>query len=1014
MREPIRCRTSRLLRKFCILVLLSAVAKAAENHGQVTFNGLPVPGATITATQGAVHQVAISDQQGLYSFPDLPEGVWQIEVQMQLFAPQTRQITVTPESPAATWKLELLPSDQILAKATVQAAVPVEVAVAIPSGPQRADEARKATISPPADTIHAPEESASRASDGFLINGSTNNAATSQFTLAQAFGNNRGSSKSLYTGGFGLILGNSAFDARPYAITGLQSAKPFYNRVTGIFTLGRPINIARYHFHGPNFFVAYQWTRDNDASTQPGLVPTPAQRSGDLSAFSGVITDPASGLPFTGNQVPVSPQAQALLALYPLPNVAGNPRYNFQLATLNSSHQDSLQTRLDKSITRKNQLYGGFALQSTRASDTNLFGFKDTTDSLGLNSNINLNHRFSQRLFLNLGYRFSRMRVNIDPFFSSRANISGAAGITGNDQAAANWGPPTLQFSSGISTLTDGISAFNRDRTDAVSASFNSYRGHHNVTAGMDFRRQEFNEFGQQNPRGSFAFTAAATGYDFADFLLSLPDTSSLAFGNPDKYLRQSVYDGYATDDWRLRPDLTINAGLRWEYGAPITELFNRLVNLDVSGSFTAVAPVLASQPTGPLTGNHYPSSLLLPTRNRFEPRVGVSWRPVPGSTLVVRAGYGVYSDTSVYRDTALSLAQQAPLSKSLSVQRSADCPITLAHGFINCAGTTAQTFAVDPNFRVGYAQTWQLLIQRDLPGSLQATITYLGVKGTRGVQEFLPNTYPIGAANPCPACPSGFIYRTSNGNSTRQSAQVQLRRRLRAGLTASVQYTFSKSIDDDAILGGQGPVSPGATTQSSGSATIAQDWRNLRAERGPSSFDQRHLLNAQIQYTSGQGLGGGALMGGWRGRALKEWTIATQITAGSGLPETPIYFATAPGSGFTETIRPNYTGANRYSGSAPGQHFNPAAFTAPAPGSWGSAGRNSLIGPGQFTLNSSLSRTFRVSGRLNLDTRLDTSNLLNRAVFTSWDNIINNAEYGLPLAVNPMRTMQITARLRF
>ena len=169
------------------------------------------------------------------------------------------------------------------------------------------------------------------------------------------------------------------------------------------------------------------------------------------------------------------------------------------------------------------------------------------------------------------------------------------------------------------------------------------YRGRHNFTVGGDLRKQQFNDFFQQDPRGTFTFTGAATqgtsngvttgGSDLADFLIGVPDTSSIAFGNADKYLRQTVYDAYFTDDWRIQSNLTINAGLRWEYGAPITEIYGRLVNLDVVPGFTAVAPVLGSDPIGPLTGIHYPSSLIRPDKLGFEPRVGISWRPIPAST---------------------------------------------------------------------------------------------------------------------------------------------------------------------------------------------------------------------------------------------------------------------------------------------------------------------------------------------------------------------------------------------
>jgi hypothetical protein len=397
---------------------------------------------------------------------------------------------------------------------------------------------------------------------------------------------------------------------------------------------------------------------------------------------------------------------------------------------------------------------------------------------------------------------------------------------------------------------------------------------------------------------------------------------------------------------------------------------------------------------------------------------------------VVIRTGYGIYHDTSVYLSPVLQLAQQAPLSKSVKEQNSAGCPLSLANGFTQCGTTTAQTFAMDPNFRVGYAQTWQLSVQRDLPFAMQGTITYLGVKGTHGVQEFLPNSYPLGEANPCPGCPSGFVYENSGGNSTRQSAQVQLRRRLRAGLMASLTYTYSKSIDDDATLGGLGhtsnapqadsqstsnstPTLTSANTASSQSAVIAQDWLNPRAERSLSSFDQRHLLNVQAQYTSGQGLEGGTLLGGWRGRALKEWTLLTQITAGTGMPESPLYPAAVPGTGWIGPLRPSLTGSpvNVATGRA---HVNAGAFTAPVAGTWGTAGRNSITGPAQFSLDGALQRTFRAGKRYFLDARLDATNLMNHAVYSSWNTTLGNTQFGLPVSVNPMRSVQGTFRLRF
>ena len=253
-----------------------------------------------------------------------------------------------------------------------------------------------------------------------------------------------------------------------------------------------------------------------------------------------------------------------------------------------------------------------------------------------------------------------------------------------------------------------------------------------------------------------------------------------------------------------MRSSFTLNVGVRWEYNSPITELYGRLVNLDVAPGFTAVAPVLGSSPTGPLTQQSYPGSLVHPDKNNIAPRIAMSWRPFSASSMVVRAGYGMYYDTSVYQTIATQMAQQSPLSKSLRVQNSPATPLTLANGFIGDPNITANTFAIDPNFRVGYAQNWQISVQRDLPFALQMVATYLGIKGTRSQQQFLPNTFPAGAVDPCPTCPSGFTYLTSNGNSIRHAGTTPTAPPAAQRIHRELQYTFSKSIDD-AALGGRG-----------------------------------------------------------------------------------------------------------------------------------------------------------------------------------------------------------------
>jgi hypothetical protein len=1009
----------------CPLACLAVSPLAASEHrGQVTFNGLPLPGATVTAARGGSQFTASTDSQGIYSFPGLADATWRFEVTMFGFAPAARDLAVAPGAPPARWELTLLPLEKIRAAYHPVTAAPAAAAGNGQTTPLDAPH-------PSAETPAAGDDLAQRAADGFLINGSVNNGNASPFAQAAAFGNNRTGGRGLYNGGLGFILDNSALDARPFSLTGQNTPKSAYNRMTGVLTFGGPLQVPRLFKNGPNFFLGYQWTRNSDAAAATALMPDLNLRNG---VFPNPVLDPLTGAPFPGNVIPpsrISPQARALLDLYPLPNFPASARYNYQVPILSPTHQDSLQSRLGRAIGSRDQIYGRFAFESTRTGDPNVFGFLDTTATLGINTGANWIHRLSQGMFLNLGYQFSRIAARVTPYFQNRDNISGQAGISGNNQDPVNWGPPALAFSDGIAGLSDAQSSFNRNQTSAVSASMLWTRRSHNFRFGGDFRRQQFNYLEQQDPRGTFTFTGSFAGSGFADFLLGLPAASSIAFGNPDKYFRESVSALYFNDDWRLTSALTVNAGLRWEYSAPITERYGRLVNLDLAPGFTAAAPVIAAGAAAPLTGRAYPRSLLEPDRNGFAPRAGIAWRPIPGNSLIVRAGYGIYYDTSVYQTIALQMAQQPPLSKTLRLQNSAANAFMLANAFTTLPPATPNTFAVDPDFRIGYAQNWQLSIQRDLPAALQLTAAYLGIKGTRGMQQYLPNTYPAGAVNPCPACPSGFAYLASNGNSSRHAAELQLRRRLRSGLAATLQYTWSKSIDNVAALGGQGtptstPTGPSPNSTSGGGAplastspsgagrlAIAQNWLDLAAERALSSFDQRHLLTLQMQYTTGMGLDGGALPGAWKGALLKEWTFATQITAASGLPQTPVYLAPVEGTGFTGTIRPDYTGAPLYAAPS-GLFLNPAAYRAPRPGQWGNAGRNSITGPAQFTLNASLGRTFRLTDRLNLDLRIDAANALNRVNYTAWNTIVNNAPFGLPASAAAMRTIQTTLRVRF
>jgi len=1048
-----------------IAFLLSLPAIAAEYRGQVTFNSLPLPGATVTARQGDKAVSAISDAQGAFSFPDMGAGVWSLEVEKPGFTPIKKDLAVGTGLPGPALEMTMLPIEEMgapavstpapaaAAAATVTAAAPAAPPVPAAAGPAVAPSpgasgkaAKKAATPPTASTpfqrtdlnaaASAPDLSADsapaatselnqRAADGFLINGSTNNGSASPFGQLASFGNNRRRGYSLYTYALSLVDSNSALNAASYSLTGQATPKPAFNNMTGTFSVGGPLKIPHLIEQRNAPQMTFQYTRVENRTPQvaTGLMPTLAERAGDFSQalYAGkavTLYDPTSGNPLPGNQLPsISPQALSLLKYYPAPNFSGSSVYNYQIPIVGNTHTDSMNLRLSRNFLRRNYIQGALAISDTRGDSNNIFGFLNQTRSRGINSSISLRRTFGSRFFGTFTYQFSRNSNRLAPYFSDRLNVSGLAGIEGNNQSPLYWGPPSLGFNqSQISGLSDAIASVTHNQTDAISFQGTWSRGRHNASFGGDFRWQQFNTLSQTNPRGTFTFNGAATGlitngvatpgtgFDFADFLSGIPDTSAIAFGNADKYLRSKQPDVYAQDDWRVSPAFTLNLGLRWEFTSPLTEKYGRLVNLDVAPGFAAIAPVLATGPNalrGSLTGMSYPASLIRPYYDEFQPRLAFAWRPSARSSLVLRGGYGIAYNTQIYQPFVTRMEQQSPLSTALSVANTAAAPLTLASGFYAPPNTTTTNFAADPNLKPGYVQAWNLALQRDLPFSLQMAAAYSGNKGTHQLQAFAPNTYPSGAVSPCPNCPSGFAYYTSGANSERQAGIFQLRRRLHNGFQAQAQYTYAKAIDDAASLGG------------GGLGGLAQNWLDLRGERGPSASDQRHLLNLSLQYTTGMGVKGGTLLGGWRGLLVKDWTFLSTINLGSGLPLTPIYASIIPGTALNGMVRAEYTGASLYAAPA-GYYLNPEAVAAPPPGQWGNAGMRSMRGPDQFSMGASMQRSFRLGDRFTLNARIDANNPLNHVAVTGVNAIITSPQFGYPSQVNGMRTVTTTMRLTF
>jgi hypothetical protein len=831
---------------------------------------------------------------------------------------------------------------------------------------------------------------------------------------AMAFGNNRRDPRRSYNGSLNLGFNNSVWDARTFSVTGAAVDKPSYSDLRGGFMFGGPLQIPKLVSVEKRVFFMVNFMFDRSrtgAISQPVNMPTALERTGDFSqsqvqgaAFT--IYDPTTGLPFPGNKIPttrLNATSLALLQYYPLPNLTDASR-NYQTSWTGRTSSNMFNTRLSNiKLTSKDRLDGGVGYMSRNTTTPNLFQFIDSGEGRGVNANLGWSHNFSTRVINNLRYTFSRSRDQATPYFAYQQNVAAALGIQGTSQNPMNWGPPNLSFTN-YGGLTDGAASLNRNQTGAVSDSLLYVRGSHNFTFGGDYRRQQFNQFSDQNGRGSYSFNGYATsllangvaqsgtGYDLADFLLGTPSTSSIRYGNPDKYFRGSGYSLFTNDDWRITTKFTLVTGVRWDYTTPVTELYSRLANLSIAPGFTAVTLVQPGASLG--------QALINPDRNNFSPRFGFALRPLTNGSLVIRGGYGIYYNTSIYNMIASNMAQQPPYAQTLSVAGTAANPLNILTGFLGgTAVNTLSTYAIDPNYRVGYAQTWNLTVQHNLPWGMFGTVGYLGTKGTRLDQQFLPNSVAPGAT--ASTLPTGYTYQTSNGNSIYHAAQFQLNRRFRSGFMANTSYQFSKSIDN-AGTGGRGQ----------GGTPVAQNWLDLAAERGLSTFDGRHNLNINFQYSSGMGRSGGTLIPGWKGALLKDWTVGGSVSVRSGSPLTATVGGNrsqVAGTAVSNTVRANATGLPV---SVEGMLFNTEAFSTPAAGEWGNAGRHTIPGPTTFFLNGQVGRVFRLGERRSVDLQFQAQNLLNHVTITSWGTVLGSTNYGLATGAAQMR--KITANLRF
>ena len=440
---------------------------------------------------------------------------------------------------------------------------------------------------------------------------------------------------------------NAALDARPYSLTGIATDRATYNQARFGANMGGPLNIPKL-FNGGNkwfFFAGWNGSRGDTPYDYYSTVPTLAERVGNFSSVTNrdgtpvQLFNPKTGQQYQFNGVlneidpaDISSAAQNLLQFIPTPNIATTASgQNFHNVTSGESHSDAVNLRLIHNfgappagpfqIGGPGVGVGGGGRRGRRQNNINL-GLnwtRSSIDSVGVFPSLNggtgtqgLNASAGWvyghgRVTNNLRFTYNHNHVSTTNLYSGLVDVAGDAGITGIGTEPFGFGLPAISFTS-FGGLNDPTPRRELDQTYTVSDTLAWNLGKHNWRLGADYRRILQSFHSAKNSNGSFVFTGFATGdyaggalapdtgYDFADFLIGMPQQTSLQTGTNSYDFRANSYDLYAQDDWRIRANLTLNVGLRYEYNGPYTEAQNRIVNLDVGPQFSFAAPVQPGQ----------------------------------------------------------------------------------------------------------------------------------------------------------------------------------------------------------------------------------------------------------------------------------------------------------------------------------------------------------------------------------------------------------------------------------
>jgi hypothetical protein len=852
------------------------------------------------------------------------------------------------------------------------------------------------------------------------------------------------------------------------------------------------------------FFLDYEGNRKTQSYPEQLLVPTAAERAGDLSALVNApgqgapVNNPFTGMAYANNTIPtISPVATALLSYYPLPNANGNG-YNYQALVPTPSSTNGFDLRLDETLTSKQSVYARFSWKNLQVSEggsgLTANQFLPNVTAHDQNRSLLASYNYVLRNDLVNEFRFGFTNFTENDGFP----IEGSSAITGLGLQGVNISShptgdafPTFNFSDGtFSNIGQDRVGTTISETTEFTDNLTWMRGKHSLKFGADARRVRYNAlmfFQPSDDYGDFIFYPGLfTNYALGDLLLGLPQESFFAITSPQINAMSTQWGVYGQDEWQLSSRLTVNYGMRWELLPPFDESQGDLGSFDPktnsvlvpdkflkAGSTTTTAnPALQGVYTGFMdtfnacalnntalqcsnvetaSQDHVTQGLRQLYKLDLDPRVSIAYRPFNDDKTVIRAGVGIFTQTTLgpmsFNNAGNPTSNLLTNVNAVSGANGGLAVVQPAFQFPQTApATTSVTLgggsleqANDPRFRDPQATQWNLTIERQVTQHDVARLSYVGMSNYRlpvtiDLNQIAPSTTPwdTGATagvfvdNRAPYQNWTLLMTSENlGQASYQAGIAEVDHRMSNGLSLHANYTWAKDLSD-----AQGSDAPTVFASEEAYAVEIANRFNLKSDRGNVVATPRHraLISGtyQLPYGAGRAWSGpraaNAVLGGW--------DISTVTTMQSGQWVTP---TTSPAfdqsntgmavrSGGGAILRPDCGFGSPYKSATPGVFFNLGAFaeTPAGAGRFGNCGVGILEGPGLLNVNSGLAKNVSLHDNYKLRFEATFTNVLNRSNFAPpQTNISNTATFGaltqvLPQGLGGNRTGQVALRLDF